>query len=193
MVGRSDSGYLVEEVQDIFQRSLHMALPPGRPWSSWHNGRSPQEQSQKRRKRISMKVSGVSLGIDVPHRYCQIPALAAHFVNVHWPLQKGADSWGAQKTVLFSRYTAVIASGEFWKECSGGEVSVIMIIFYTGTFGIILHISSVISQRGTWNFKNSCQNQQSKVFKLNRQTPSSRALTAQPTTWKLYPIGRTHM
>ena len=49
--------------------------------------------------------------------------------------------------------------------------------FYTGTSGIILRSSTVISRRGTWDFKNSCQNQQSQIFQFNRQTPSSREIT----------------
>ena len=87
----------------------------------------------------------------------------------------------------------VVELGEVWEEWLGGEVSVIMRIFYTGTSGIILRSSLVISLRGTWAFKNSCQNQQSRRFQFNIQTPSSRAITAQPNARTLELMGSTNM
>ena len=43
------------------------------------------------------------------------------------------------------------------------------------------------------DLKKIFQNKQSQIFQFKRQTPSSRALTAQPTARKLDLMGSTHM
>ena len=67
----------------FFQRGLHLSPPPGRPLTSWHNGKSPKERLQKRRKRLRMKGHSMSLGIDVSHGDCLIAALTGRLVNAH--------------------------------------------------------------------------------------------------------------
>ena len=59
----------------------------------------------------------------------------------------------------------------------GGGESVILRSFYTGTSGIILRISSVISQQGIWDLKTSAKT--SKAKNLN-------------STEKPLPVGKSH-
>ena len=92
MVGRLNSGSLVDEGQDICPRCLQLAPPTGQLQTSWNNGRYPQEWSLKRIKRTSMKVHGMSLGIDVSHGDFPIAALAVHLGNAHLPLHTGTTS-----------------------------------------------------------------------------------------------------
>ena len=84
-----------------------------------------------------------------------------------------------------------------WGRCDkndrGGGMSVIMRSFYTGTSGIILPSSSVIYWRGTWDFKNSYQNEKIQIFQFNRQTPSNRELNAQSTERKIDLMGSTQL
>ena len=193
MVGLSNSGSLVEEGQALCQRGIQLAPTLGQSKTSWHNGRYTREWSHKIRRRLRMKVRVVSLVLDVSHGDCPIAVSAVNLVNVNWLLQTGTYSWGAHNTVLLGPESVVVASGEVWEEFLWGEVSVITRRFYTLTSGIILHISLMISRRGTWDFKNSCQNQQIRRFQFNIQTPSIRSLTVQPTAWTLDLMGITHM
>ena len=153
MVGRSNYGSLVEEGQTIYQRGLEMSPPPRRPQTSYHNGRSPQEQLQNIRKRIRMKVCGMSLGIDMSHGDFPINSSA----GLHWPLHTGPGSWGVHNNEILGQDASDFASGGVWEGILGGEVSVVVKIFYTGTCGIILRSSLVIYWQGTWDFKNSFQ------------------------------------
>ena len=54
----------------------------------------------------------MSLGIDVTHGDRPIAASAARLENAHQLLQTGADSWGAQNTVILVPNAAVVASEE---------------------------------------------------------------------------------
>ena len=150
--------------------------------TSWNNGMSTQERSRKRIKQIRMKDCRVSLGIRVSHVDFTIAVSEENLGNSDFPLQTGTSSWGAKNTVLLGPDAAVVASGEVREEFPGGRGSVTTRSFYIGTSGIILRISSVIYWRGTWDFKNSQQKQQRQNFQFNRQTTSSTALTAQPTS-----------
>ena len=80
---RSNSVYLVEEGQDLCQRGLQLAFLCGRPQTSWKNGRSSRERSQKRREWLHMKFRGLSLRIDVSHGDCPIAVSEGRFGNVH--------------------------------------------------------------------------------------------------------------
>ena len=51
----------------------------------------------------------------------------------------------------------------------------------------------VIYQLGTWDFKNSFQKQQGQIFQFNKQTPSSKSLTAQHNVKKLDLMGSIQM
>ena len=98
---RSNYGYLLKEGQAICQIGLHLDPTPGRLQTSYHNGGSPREQSQKNRRLICMKGRGVSLGIDVSHRDRQIAALSGNLNYAHRQLHIGASSCRAQNTVIF--------------------------------------------------------------------------------------------
>ena len=67
----------------FFQRGLHLSPPSRQPRTSWHNGKSPKELLQKRRKQLRMKGHSVSLGIDVSCGDCLIAALTGRLVNAH--------------------------------------------------------------------------------------------------------------
>ena len=112
------------------QIGLQTAPTPGRPQTSWHNGRSPWERSRKKRKQIRMKGCGMSLGIDVSHGYCPISASSGRLGNTHWPLQRGASYWGAKNTVILGPSADIVALGEAREEFLGEEVSIIMDILY---------------------------------------------------------------
>ena len=72
------------------------------------------------KKRLCMKGRGDSLGLNVSHGDCPIAASEGHLGNMHWTLNKGADSWGAHNNVFLGTDAAVVALGEMWEECSGG-------------------------------------------------------------------------
>ena len=88
-----------------------MNPPTRQPQTSWKNGSSTKELSQNRRKRIHMKVRGMSLGIDVSHRYLPIDVLSVRLGNFHLTLQMGVASLGAHNTVLLVPDVAIVASG----------------------------------------------------------------------------------